>query len=112
MPVLLTTPFDPGDLDPGHTYLRAAITDYVTALHSEGASPQIMVYYTFGDIVEGQFVKGGVAPARSVSISGSDYATIIASLATEEEDYSLYEGVKRVLYTYLIDNGYLVGTIE
>ena len=110
MPVLLTTAFDPGDLDSGHTYLRATITDYAVLLRN--GSPCIIVNYTFGNVVDDQWVRGNAAPSRSATIIGADYDSMIEEAAIEGESYNLYQGVKRVLYNYLIDHDYLVGTIE
>ena len=108
MSVLLTTAFDPGDLDPGKTYPRANIVMQQIAPESE----QIVVNYQFGDMVEDAWVKGAASPDKVVRITGADYTALVASAANSQESYKIYAGAKRVLYQYLIDKGILAGTIE
>jgi hypothetical protein len=108
MPVLLTTAFDPGDLDVGNTYPRAIII--LQQIQPE--LRQIMVAYQFGNMVEGAWVKGMVSPDKTVTITGEDYDALVAEAAIEDEDYNIYAGAKRILYEYLIDKGYIVGAIE
>ena len=114
MPIYLTTPFNPGDLDTGKTYPRAQIAAITIGLEPGlRRSPFITTRYNFGDIVSGVWTRGNASPDMEVRISDTDYETMVASgIATESEDYNVYNAVKRIIYTYLIDNGYLVGTIE
>lgn len=112
MSILLTTPFNPGDLDPGKTYSRAIITDYAIHIH-DWNEPSMVIGYTYGDTVDGVWVRGAAAPMKTVSAVGADYEAIVAEVATEDDDdYKIYVAARRVLYGYLLDKGYLVGTIE
>lgn len=109
MPVLLTNAFNPGDIDPGHTYPRANIV--MQAIRPE--IQQIQIEFEFGDMVNGKWVPGAQTPRRMVMVNpGADYTAIVSEEATADEDYLIYAGAKRVLYEYLIAKGHLSGTIE
>lgn len=121
MPVLLTTPFDPGDLDPGNTYPRAKIRSFTwkeTFEQIDGGSEKtelIGVTFEYGDLDSGQagtWIAGAATPQKTYDIVGTDYDDMVAEVANSEESYVIYAGAKRVLYQWLIDNGHLAGTIE
>jgi len=109
MPVLLTTPFNPGDMDPGQTYPRANIIFQSIRPEDE----VITVQYEFGDVTSGlDWIRGSASPVRTVDFSGEDYEYLIDEAAEEEEDFKIYVGAKRVLYEKLMDKGLLDGDIE
>jgi hypothetical protein len=108
MPILLTTPFDPGAFDPGNTYPRAKIVQYV---HNVG--DRMTVTMELGDVDgEGQWERGLEAKAFSFSIWGLAYDSMMEN-AVPEEGETIYEASKRVLYEYVIANyPQFAGTIE
>lgn len=108
MPVLLTTPFNPGDLDPGKTYPRAQIVEQ----RIRPEEKRISVSWEYGTVVETAWVPGDKSPSRTVDFTGADYDALILEDAIEDEDYLIYAGAKRVLYALLISKGYLVGVVE
>jgi hypothetical protein len=117
MPVLLTTPYNPGDRDPGNTYPRAKLQTFMWVERHDGGEKResINVTIEYGDLDEGQagtWIPGAATPIQRFSVTGSDYDAMVAEVATTEEGYAIYAGAKRVLYQWLIDNGHLVGTIE
>lgn len=110
MPILLTNPFNPGDLDEGKTYPRAQISEIIIDLNEE--APFIRVYYEYGDTVSGVWERGSAAPRKQVVISEEHYQEMVASgLAIEAEGYRVYNAVKRILYGYLIED-VLDGVLE
>lgn len=107
MPILLTTPYDPGDNNPGVTYPRAKITGFS---HSNGV---IGFGVTYGDLVDGvpgTWERGTGSPAKSFTIEGADYSAMVAEVATAGE--KIYDEVARVLYEWLISEGHFAGSIE
>jgi hypothetical protein len=115
MPILLTTPYDPGSSDPGETYPRAKITGFSIDLHAK----VVQVRLEYGDVVDGSWVRGKASLEPSVCIENkpaepgpatTDYDDLVAELPEAEE--TIYAGAARVLYEYLIAKGILSGTIE
>jgi len=109
MPILLTSAFNPGDLDPSVTYPRAKIVNF--EIDSEAKFINMSV--TYGNVDgEGNWVPGKATPRAEFSLRNSDYDDVVVEVAIPEESYLIYVGAKRVLYQWLIDNGHLAGTIE
>ena len=106
MPILLTTPADPGDNDSGNTYPRAKIYNF--SLNT--LAKEINVNFAYGDVVDDVWAHGNGLRTKDVGIKGADYDTLIAALSNDGE--GVYAGAHRLLYQYLIDNGHLVGTVE
>ena len=108
MPISLTTPWNPGNFDPGKTYVRAKITHFVVSTESE----VIRVTVDFGDVVNGEWVSGAAPDKeKSIVIRGADYTAVVAD--TPQEGETTYDAIKRALYTYLTDNvAELAGIIE
>jgi len=104
MPILLTTPFDPGDNDPGQTYPRAKIIEFTWR---EGL---IEFMVQFGDVSGDDWVQGQGGKPKGFVLTDSDYDAVVAEISLTDE--LVYAGVKRVLYQWLIDNGHAAGTIE
>jgi hypothetical protein len=105
--MLLTTPYDPGDLDPGQTYPRAKIV--VQTIRPDQKA--IDLTWSFGDVSGSDWIPGAADPGGQESIIEADYDTVVASLPTDGSEL-IYNGAARVLYQWLIDNGHLAGTIE
>lgn len=108
MPMLLTTAFDPGDLDAGASYPRAQIIHF----EIDSESKFIRLSVVFGNMSGDDWVSGPASPKHTFIVRDSDYDTMVAEAATSEEGYAIYAGAKRVLYQWLIDNGHLSGTVE
>ena len=115
MPILLTTPYNPGSADPGKSYPRAKITGFSIDLHAK----VIRARLEYGDVVDGAWVRGLVSTEPEVCIenkpadpgpASTDYDDMVAELPDEEE--TIYVAAARVLYEYLLANDILDGTIE
>lgn len=107
MPIQLSVPFNPGDLDPGKTYPQAKIKNINIDLDSKA----IIISWTYGEEINNVWAVGSASKPKEVWIRGDDYNTIIMSLISESDNDIIYEGIKRVLYQYLINNNYLTGSI-
>jgi len=109
MPILLTTPFDPGAFDPGNTYPRAKIIQFI----HKSVSQKITVVMEVGDVDgEGQWVRGIESRQFAFQIWGLQYDNLVAN-TTPEEGETVYEAVKRSLYEFAIANyPQFAGTIE
>lgn len=105
MPIQLTTPYDPGDADPGVTYPRVIIFELVA--HPTISEIELSCHYGTGTSTAW---VDGVADPVVVHIRGTDYTTIIQALPLSGSE-RLYDGVSRVHYQYLLDNGHFSGTI-
>ena len=107
MPIQLTIPFNPGDLDPGKTYPEAKLIEININLQQK----MIRLTAVCGEEVSGIWQGGYMSKTFNVEIKGEDYDTIILETTISGEDHQIYAGIKRVLYQYLIDEGILEGTI-
>ncbi len=96
MPIALTAPFNPGELDEGHTYGRFAIHHYNTDVKNKVVS----VYGHFEDFIDDAWVKAELVPARIFHISGDDYDSLAALKPLSLEE-TLYEGIARITYAHL-----------
>jgi len=110
MPVLLTTPWNPGDRDSGHTYPRAQIS--YLAITPEGPNKSIMVSVEYGDMVNAEWVRGTASTTLEYRIAGADYDAMIAEEIEEGDNDLIYAAAKRVVYEWLIAEEHLIGTIE
>jgi hypothetical protein len=113
MPILLTTPFNPGTFDPGHTYPRAKVISFANNTEAK----VIRVSVDFGDMVEGAWESGFPNSMRMEGreklyiVHGTNYDVMVAELPGEGE--TVYDAVKRLLYAYLVTNvSELAGTVE
>jgi len=124
MALLLTTAVSPGDLE-GFDYDRVKIVDF--QLKTEAKYIRFVVEY--GTIQDSKWVAGMFQPVGfpkdyairdmigQVDGAGdpipdvTDFTDMVASLPTDGAEL-LYDGVARVLYQWLIDNGHFAGTIE
>lgn len=106
MPILLTNPFNPGDNNPGVTYPHAKIiSQYHNSLYY-----YIRIELQFGtDDGYGNWQKGSGTPDRAYEISGQDYIDIALQAPVGQE--TLFSGIHRICYQFLIDKGYVAGTI-
>lgn len=110
MPILLSTPADPGDNDAGNTYPRAKIIHFNVNLNSN----TIDFAVAYGDVVEDVWTRGNGLRVKNFSITGEEYATMMAESAQQSDgdsEYEIYAAAKRVLYQWLIDNDHFAGTI-
>lgn len=107
MPIQLTNPFNPGDLDPGKTYPEAKILE----ISINTQAKFIRMSAVCGETVSGIWYGGAQSRIFNAMVMGEDYDTMILETTTSGEDHMIYAGVKRVLYQYLLDEGILEGTI-
>jgi len=117
MPIVLTTPYDPGDKDPGKTYSRAKIVCFTIDTEAKF----VTFWFQYGDVVAGAWARGKSSPDISHTIQNlpaepgpatTDYDDMVAEVTTVGEGHVIYAGAKRVLYEWLLDKGILSGTIE
>jgi len=111
MPIVLTTPADPGDNDPGKTYSRAKIVRFLINLNSN----YIDFVVQYGDVVDDNWKPGKGMKHKDFRIAGDEYNTMMTESALQTDgasEYEIYTAAKRVLYQWLIDNGHAAGTIE
>ena len=92
MPILLTTPFNPGDVDPGATYAEAKITEFRIGIEHR---KRIEVLVELGNTVDGEWVPGKV-PAHSVLIEDLRESTPYTDVIMANPQ--LYGGMALVLY--------------
>lgn len=125
MKITLTTPFNPGDLDPGKTYPHVFIPrftdanqgtnlsfdyEYGTVTSSSVQVPGIGLLGLPGNANVPSWSKGVGAPTRTAIISGSAYLQIAyaAPLLTTDTTYNT---LMRALYNYLIKTVGIAGSI-
>jgi len=112
MPILLDTPWSPGDADPGNSYPRIKITKFSIEpdrIISGSMSGSIVIQYEYGDEISGSWTRGLAAPGLGIMVTGSDYDYLVALTGSSE---SIYETAKISLYQWLLDNNYVSGAIE
>lgn len=110
--ILLTTPYNPGDLDPGQSYTHAMVTEF----RADILRKQFRVEVQFGT------VSGSPAvffPGKSDRIlhvikdtprtGGTEYTDLIA--LTPVAGTTTYQSVAAHLYGYLITKGFYAGTV-
>jgi hypothetical protein len=103
MPILLTTPYDPGDLDTT-TYAQVEIV----SLHEEKIQRFFRLYCQYGNTVSSVWTPGVIDIAQ-FQIKNTDYTDILNRLPLSGNTgyQTLYKG----LYQYLIDQHIYPGTI-
>lgn len=116
MPILLTTAFDPGDLDPGKSYTHVKI---VHLEHDVGGG-SIRMICKRGYLDGGDFVPGAVSPTMvhqvqdqpSLEPPGTDYTSLVSETVVSGDVGGLvYDVNAQHLYQYLLDQGAYAGTI-
>ena len=108
MPLLLTTPYDPGAADPGETYPRAKIRGF--SIDTELS--RINFDLEFGDMNGDTWEAGTASPRKQHVVEDTDYDAMVVEETTVGEGHVIYAGAKRVLYQWLLDNGHEAGTVE
>lgn len=111
MPILLTSPFNPGDVDPGASYSHVQIVGMRWFL-----SGSIEITIARGRIVAGVFVEGRV-PRETIIVAnnsrsippGTDYTGLLTGTPNPGE--TTYQAVGRGLYGHLIAKGIYPGTV-
>jgi hypothetical protein len=94
MPILLNTPFNPGDNDPGKTYPRCMIT----GVEMDYNANSIILRIEFGDMVGGRWVSG--FSARRILSFGRDEMPVA------------FDNFRDALHTRLVNRGFVSGTVE
>lgn len=110
MPVLLTKPFNVGDLGPdgseGYKFCQ------LSALVHNGITFSITLEYQIGT-ASGDYYeiweRGAGTPIQYVDVPGEQVVPLWSQLPQDGE--SVGQAIRRVTYEYLIDNGYIAGTI-
>lgn len=105
MPLLLTTPLNPGDLDPAGPYTHLKI-DWFALLVPDN---KIELVTSYGTMDGSTYTKGAVSPVTKYEVAGADYGTMVTSLPNEGE--TIYAAAGRKLYEWLIAKGHAAGTI-
>jgi hypothetical protein len=107
MPLLLTTAFNPGDLDKNQSYTHAKIVRFAVDLEQHVFELDVR----YGHLVAGSFVAGVIPPTRveirdQPRLGTTAYTDLIASQGGQ-----LYGGVALQLYTYLVTNELFLGVV-
>lgn len=126
MKIVLTTAFNPGDLDPGKSYPHVYIPrtsdapqgtnlsfdwEYGTATSSSVANvPGVGALGTAGSVTVVNWVKGTGSFTKTVTISGTAYLAITNQTPIISTDTS-YNTLQRALYQYLLTNSIVAGSI-
>lgn len=127
MKIVLTTPFNPGDLDKGNTYPHVYIPrlsdapqgtnlsfdwEYGTATTGTVANvPGTGALGAAGTVNVVNWVKGSGSFTKTVNITGMAYLTIVNQTPLLSTDTS-YNMILRQLYQYLLTNGLVAGSIS
>ena len=108
MPLILTTPYNPGDLD-SVEYAEARIQ----RIDIVPGSNQIQLYVEHGNTVDGTWVAGLDQAHKHHLVrdvgGDTDYTTMLSVVPNGTEN--LYEAIKRVAYQWLLDKGHFAGTV-
>lgn len=110
MPINLATPFNPGDLDPQWSvsgYQEVMISSFKLDLYRK----TIDITCDYGNTVSGVFVKG-VVPSKHILIadSGDNLHYTNMTMEMPEAGETIMQAAGRELYTWLLVNGYFVGS--
>lgn len=97
MSILLTTPFDPGDNDPGQSYPRARLISMEVYFPGEFMS----FSFEFGDVVNGKWVKGPGSQTKTINVNKAQFQTVMTG-----------ENISSKIEQFLISQGLVAGTIE
>lgn len=127
MKIVLTTPFNPGDLDKGATYPHVYIPrlsdapqgtslafdwEYGTATTTTVANvPGTGPLGAAGTVNVVSWNKGMGSFTKTVTISGTAYLSIVNQTPLLSTDTS-YNMILRQLYQYLLTNNLVAGTIS
>jgi hypothetical protein len=97
MTILLTTPFDPCDNDPGQSYPRARLVQLEIYFPGE-----FMTFtFEFGDVVNGKWVKGVGSLTKRLDVNKSQFQAVMSG-----------ENISSKIEQFLISQGLVSGTIE
>ena len=105
MPLLLTTPLNPGDLDEAGPYTHLKI-DWFAMLVPQN---MIELVVSYGTMDGSTYTKGAASPAKKYEVMGADYVTMVQKLPQGGE--TIYNAAARELYEWLIAKGYAAGTV-
>lgn len=114
MSILLATPYNPGDLDPGVIYTHVELKTFGGDFFAN-----VITFSFVRGTVDGSnnFLPGKVAPtmfqvvdrpARGGNPPKTDYSDMMEELTLDGEKAS--SSVARIIYTYVLTNGIFVGT--
>lgn len=105
MPLLLTTPFEPGDLDPGAHYTHLKVEWFAMLV----PDLKLELVTTYGTQAGAVYTKGVASPNKKYDIAGPDFFTMVQKLPHDGE--TIYNAAARELYEWLIAKGHAAGTI-
>lgn len=104
MPIQLTTPANPGILDPGKTYAQLKIISYGTDIIGKS----VWLCCRYGDTVDGEWFSGSGIGEKNHMIAGQDFLDLVGQSAQQGE--TVYQTDARILYAYLLDKAIYAGT--
>jgi len=93
MPINLTAPFDPGELDGDYSQFK------ILHFTMNVQAGKITIVGTYGNTAGGVFTPGVAAPVKTWEVAGQALLDMIALMPEAGE--KLYDGVARVLYDYI-----------
>lgn len=123
----LTTPYNPGDADPGASYTHVKITSMRVVFDEDEEPPGILLTAHRGTFESSVWARGAAALAQTfkvadhpeitdtegevVTAADPQYTTMIAALvAAGDVGERKYDVIAKELYQWLIDQGHFVGT--
>jgi len=108
--ILLTTPYDPGSLDPGQSYTHCDATN----VSFDTLQKRIHLSVQYGTVSGGELVPGKAnAVPQVIADEGgaTDYTDLTAILTTGSTE-GCVDAFRRALCQWLLDKGHAAGTIE
>jgi hypothetical protein len=103
MPIQLTNPFNPGDVDAGKTYAQAK----VVGVNVNVLGNSMRIDCSPGNTTEAVWVSG-VIGFKTLIIEGQAFGAIMGAIPVDE---TLHYAIVSRIYQWLLDEGIYVGTI-
>ena len=110
MEILLTTPYDPGDADPGQTYARLKLREVRHLVSGK----EIRCSCEYGNIVDSAWVPGVASEIMWHSIHNDDttqhYDNLVSQSVVAGE--LVWTAPQKRVYQWLLDQSVYAGTID
>lgn len=113
--ILLTTPYDPGDLDPGQTYTHVKVVNTFQEWHPNDSVPgaptlRLAMYWCYGQVVDSEFVAGK-AVKRKFSVDQTIWDARIDTYLSAGSGEKSWKAWEIALHQCLLDESVVAGTL-